>query len=151
MLLRYYMVIFNIIFYFFVWTFMLYWIHRAAHITPIVKLYHFNHHKVIDTNTIKWNWNNLLLYNDTMESTIDLWLTEVIPTCILSYLTGQWWLIIFYYLWASLIQERIEHNKNFDIPILTSGKWHLTHHNSGNYNFGIFTPMWDKIFKTERR
>ena len=145
------MVIFNIIFYFFMWTFLLYWIHRAAHIIPIIKTYHFNHHKVVNAENIQWNWNNLLLYNDTKESTIDLWLTEVIPTCILSYLTGQWWLIIFYYLWASLIQERIEHNKNFDMPILTSGKWHLKHHNDGNYNFGLFTPLWDKIFKTERK
>lgn len=140
-----------ILLYFLLWTFTLYWIHRAAHIVPIVKHYHFNHHQVINTETIRWNWNNLLLYNDTMKSTIDLWLTEVIPTCIISYITGQWWLIIFYYLWAALIQERIEHNKNFDVPLLTSGKWHLKHHNNGNYNFGLFLPIWDKLFRTERK
>ena len=115
-----------------------------------LKTYHFNHHKVINTNTIKWNCNNLLLYNDTKESTIDLWLTEVIPTCIISYITGQWWLIIFYYLWASLIQERVEHNKDFNIPLLTSGKWHLKHHENGECNYGLFTSIWDIVFKTNR-
>jgi sterol desaturase/sphingolipid hydroxylase (fatty acid hydroxylase superfamily) len=145
------MVIFNTVFYFFLWTFILYWIHRAAHITPIIKKYHFNHHKVINTNSIKWNWNNLLLYNDTVESTIDLWLTEVIPSLIVSYVTGQWWIIIFYYLWAALLQERIEHNKNFDIPFLTSGKWHLKHHRTGNLNYGLFLPIWDKLLGTESK
>ena len=57
----------SFVFYFFLWTLCLYWIHRAAHIIPILKIYHYNHHKVINTNTIKWNWNNLLLYNDTKE------------------------------------------------------------------------------------
>ena len=140
----------SFVLYFFMWTFCLYWVHRAAHILPILKTYHFNHHKVINTNTIKWNWNNLLLYNDTKESTIDLWLTEVIPTCIISYITGQWWLIIFYYLWASLIQERVEHNKDFNIPLLTSGKWHLKHHENGECNYALFTSTWDIVFKTNR-
>ena len=140
----------SFVLYFFMWTFCLYWVHRAAHILPILKTYHFNHHKVINTNTIKWNWNNLLLYNDTKESTIDLWLTEVIPTCIISYITGQWWLIVFYYLWASLIQERVEHNKHFNIPLLTSGKWHLNHHKDGKCNYGLFTSIWDIVFKTNR-
>ena len=142
------MYLFEIIFYFLLWTFTLYWIHRLAHIIPLVKKYHFNHHKVVNTDTIKWKWNNLLLYNDTWYSTIDIWLTEVLPTCIISYITGQWWLVIIYYFWASLLQERIEHNRNFDIPILTSGKWHLIHHIHGSYNYGLFTTLWDRVFKT---
>ena len=77
-------------------------------------------------------------------------MTEVIPTCIISYITGQWWLIIFYYLWASLIQERVEHNKDFNIPLLTSGKWHLNHHKNGECNYGLFTSIWDIAFKTNR-
>ena len=143
--------IFNIIFYFLLWTFILYWIHRAAHVFSFFKKYHHNHHKVVNMNDMYWKWNNLLLYNDNMTSTIDLWLTEVIPSVIISYVTGQWWIIIFYYLWAALLQENIEHNKNFNLPILTSGNWHLKHHKNGNYNYGLFIPIWDKLFKTEKK
>jgi len=138
----------SMIFYFLLWTLILYIIHRLAHVIPLLKKYHFDHHRVINLNEVKWNWNNLLLYNDTKYSTIDLWLTEVIPTFIFSAVTGQWWIIIFYYWWAALIQERIEHNKFFDMPVLTSGKWHLMHHGTGNYNFGLFISLWDRIFKT---
>jgi sterol desaturase/sphingolipid hydroxylase (fatty acid hydroxylase superfamily) len=133
--------------YFLLWTLVLYWIHRLGHKTPIIRKYHLDHHRHILSNHTKWHWNNLLLYNDTRNSTIDLWITEVIPTLIFSYITGQWWLSVFYYLWASLIQESIEHNENFDVPFLTSGKWHLIHHRS-NYNYGLFFPVWDIMFGT---
>jgi lathosterol oxidase len=139
-----------IIFYFLLWTFMLYWIHRLAHVIPFLKKYHFDHHKVINLNEVKWNWNNFLLYNDTRKSTIDLWLTEVIPTIIFSLVTGQWWISVFYYLWAALIQERIEHDKSFNLPVLTSGKWHLMHHRYGEYNFGLFSSIWDRLFRTNK-
>ena len=118
--------------YFFLWTLMLYWIHRMAHHIPVIKEYHLDHHRHILTNHTSWHWNNLFLFNDTWDSTIDLWITE------------------FYYLWASLIQETIEHNKNFDIPLLTSGKWHLIHHRS-SYNYSLFFPIWDILFKTHKK
>jgi sterol desaturase/sphingolipid hydroxylase (fatty acid hydroxylase superfamily) len=133
--------------YFFLWTLILYWIHRLVHVTPIIKKYHMDHHEYILKHDVSWHWSNLFLYNDNKKSTIDLWITEVIPTIAFSYMTGQWWLSVFYYLWAALIQERIEHNHNMDIPILTSGKWHLIHHRA-KYNYGLFTPVWDIIFRT---
>jgi sterol desaturase/sphingolipid hydroxylase (fatty acid hydroxylase superfamily) len=133
--------------YFLLWTLILYWIHRIGHIVPVIKTYHLAHHQHIIVNEPVWHWNNLFLFNDNWESTIDLWVTEVIPTVLFSFITGQWWILIFYYVWASLIQETIEHNKNFDMPILTSGKWHLIHHRSAK-NYGLFVPVWDIIFGT---
>jgi sterol desaturase/sphingolipid hydroxylase (fatty acid hydroxylase superfamily) len=139
------------IFVFLSWTLCLYWLHRIVHITPVLKELHWDHHKFINLNNTKWHWNNLFLFNDTWRSTADLWVTEVLPTLLFSYVTGQWWVIIFYYVWASVLQETIEHNKNFNIyPILTSGRWHLKHHHSSKINFGLFFPMWDVIFKTNR-
>lgn len=131
--------------YFLLWTFVLYWIHRVCHGIPILRNIHLDHHAFVNKNTPKWAWNNLLLFNDTPKSTADLWITEVIPTFIFSFITGQWWIFIFYYLWASLIQERIEHSKSFDLPVLTSGKWHLIHHRT-NKNYGLFLPIWDILF-----
>jgi len=145
----------EIILHFLGWTFLLYWIHRIGHYTPVVQTFHRDHHKFI-SNNIKgncnpndWHWSNLLLFNDNWNSTIDLWLTEVIPTVLYSWLTGQWWISIFYYVWAAFIQERVEHNPNFDVyPFLTSGQCHLVHHKHPNKNYGLFFPLWDKMFGT---
>lgn len=126
---------------------MLYWIHRLGHILPVIQDIHLHHHRFILCNTPNWHWSNLFLYNDDYISTIDLWITEVIPTLIFSIITEQYWILVFYYIWAAFIQESIEHNNKVDIPILTSGKWHLIHHRS-SHNYGLFNPIWDIIFRT---
>ncbi len=133
--------------YFFSWTLLLYWIHRVAHTVPIVRDIHLNHHRFILKHKTKWHWSNLFLFNDTWTSTLDLWISEVLPTLAFSLITGQWWISVLYYVWAAFIQETIEHNDQFDLPILTSGKWHLIHHHSLT-NYGLFTPVWDIIFGT---
>lgn len=139
------------IFIFLLWTFCLYIIHRLAHVIPTVRWLHRAHHKYINFHSTKWHWNNLFLFNDTWKSTADLWITEVIPTLLFSYITGAWWISVFYYLWAALLQETIEHNKKFNIyPLLTSGKWHLIHHRNPKFNFGLFLPVWDIVFNTHK-
>jgi Delta7-sterol 5-desaturase len=145
-------ILFESIIYFFVWTFFLYWIHRASHRIAFLKTFHFDHHNFILTKLRKkeqptrWHWSNLFLFNDTWKSTLDLWMSEVIPTFLFSWLTGQWWILIFYYLWAALIQEIVEHDPSFDVPILTSGRWHLLHHTTSTKNYGLFTSLWDRVF-----
>jgi len=148
-IIKYYMFY---IFVFLSWTLCLYWLHRIIHITPVLRKVHWEHHKYINTHKTGWHWNNLFLFNDNWVSTADLWITEVIPTLIFSYITGQWWVIIFYYFWAALIQEIIEHNPNVNwYPILTSGKWHLVHHRNNKANFGLFLPVWDILFRTRSK
>lgn len=137
------------ILYFFLWTFVLYWIHRIGHRIPIIQKIHWYHHRHINANPpTKWHWNNIVLFNDNWISTADLWITEVIPTIIFGYLTGQYWILIFYYIWAAVFQETLEHNSEVDIHAFTSGKWHLIHHQHYNKNYGLFFPLWDVIFNT---
>ena len=143
---------------FFAWTLYLYVIHRAIHAVgvkyfPIAFQAHADHHRYINTHAkTTWHWNNLFLFNDTWMSTLDLWITEVIPTLIFSWITGYWWVSVFYYFWAAFVQEIIEHNPDFDMyPVLTSGKWHLVHHQDTTVNFGLFVPLWDMLFGTYRR
>lgn len=133
--------------YFLLWTLVLYWIHRIGHHTPVVRKYHMSHHRYILTHDVTWHWSNLFLFNDNWESTIDLWITEVIPTILFATLTGEYWIMMFYYVWAAFIQESIEHNSRVDLPGFTSGKWHLIHHNSP-VNYGLFIPVWDILFGT---
>lgn len=129
---------------------MLYWIHRLGHCVPSIRNIHMHHHRFILSHNTNWHWTNLFLFNDDWVSTLDLWMTEVIPTILFSLITGQWWISIFYYIWAALLQETIEHKKDFNIPVLTSGKWHLIHHHSAK-NYGLFIPIWDIIFGTYNR
>ena len=142
------------LFYFLLWTLILYTIHRIVHKTPVLNKIHLDHHSYIskriqEGKLIKWHWSNLFLFNDTWTSTLDLWITEVVPTLIFSLITGQWWISIFYYLWAAFIQESIEHNPNINLYPLTSGKWHLVHHRNSKRNYGLFHPFWDRLFNTE--
>lgn len=106
------------------------------------------HHRYILKNKVSWHWSNLLLFNDNWSSTVDLWITEVIPTLVFSIITGEFWILAFYYFWTALIQEHIEHNDKVNVPLLTSGQWHLIHHYQANKNYGLFTPFWDLIFGT---
>jgi sterol desaturase/sphingolipid hydroxylase (fatty acid hydroxylase superfamily) len=148
----------ELIFHFLCWTLLLYWIHRVGHSTPIVRTFHRDHHKFISSNTKDstapndWHWSNLFLFNDNWNSTIDLWITEVIPTLLYSWITGAWWIAVFYYAWAAFVQERIEHNPKFDIyPWLTSGQCHLVHHKNPDRNYGLFFPIWDIVFRTFKK
>ena len=136
--------------YFFIWLFFLYIIHRIVHVCPYLKEIHWDHHQYISNFTgNNWHWTNLLLINDNWKSTLDLWITEVIPTIIFCFAIGNWYIFWFYYFWAAVIQEIIEHNPQIDFyPFLTSGKWHLIHHENPHKNFGLFLPIIDIILGT---
>jgi len=133
------------------WTLYLYLCHRLVHVTPIIKNFHRHHHVFILTNQTSWKWNNLFLYNDDIVGTIDLWITDVLPTILFCFMFDSWYILLFYWCWAALLQEKLEHNPNVNVFGCTFGKWHLEHHRTPNKNFGLFFPVWDKIFKTESK
>ena len=137
---------------FLLWTFVVYWCHRLAHMMPFMRKFHMDHHKQVTQATIQGlNWKNVFLFFDTWNSTVDQWLTEVIPTIIISAILQQWWLLAFYYVWAAFIQEAVEHNNKINLyPFITSGRWHLIHHDYPNKNYGVFFPVWDILFNTKK-
>ena len=138
------------IFCFTAWTLLIYWTHRLAHVIPVMNSWHRDHHSQVSNGTYKGlHWTNLFLFFDSWRSTADQWATEVIPTLLFAAITGEWWIVAFYYVWAAFIQEAIEHNSTFNIyPFLTSGQWHLIHHENNDKNFGVFVPIWDILFGT---
>lgn len=136
---------------FLLWTGCLYLIHRLAHVTPGLKMLHGDHHAFIRSSNTQWHWSNLFLFTDSWKSTGDLWITEVLPTAVISAITTHWWIAVAYYIWAALLQEDLEHNCKVDYPLLTSGRWHMKHHARSNCNYGLFIPIWDKIFRTEQK
>lgn len=137
---------------FLAWTFILYWLHRYAHTNKFFRKWHCDHHSYINKNggnKSLWEPCNVLLIHDSAKSSIDLWITEILPTLVFCFITGAWWIFVFYYLWAACFQEIIEHKSDFDYYPFTSGRWHLIHHSNPTTNFGLFTPLWDKVFSTE--
>lgn len=138
---------------FLVWTFIIYWMHRLAHVWSFMKKFHSDHHAQVTQKTIQGlNWKNVFLWFDSFNSTVDQWLTEVIPTILIALITGHVWLLVFYYIWAAFIQETIEHNHKINLyPFITSGRWHLIHHENPTKNYGVFFPIWDMLFGTRKR
>lgn len=142
------MILIEYICWFFSWTLLLYWIHRLIHFTPGLQKIHWGHHEYVTEQQPKWMWQNILLYSDDWIGTADLFITEVIPTLVFCYLTNQWWILVWYYIWTAFIQERVEHNPNVNIWPFSSGKWHLIHHKDHTKNYGIYFKIWDVIFGT---
>lgn len=140
------------------WTLYLYLIHRWIHVYalkyfPLAFDAHMDHHRYVDVHRdkIKFHWKNIFLCMDTWKSSLDVWITEVIPTILFCMLTHQWWIFVFYYLWAVLLQENLEHNEQINCyPILSTGLWHLAHHKNPDYNYGLFLPLWDELFHTNQ-
>lgn len=139
-----------IVLYFLIWTFILYVCHRLAHQVTFLWYYHEDHHIQISKATNKGHhWSNYFLFFDSWKSTMDQWLIEIIPTIVLCLILQDYFLLIFYYVWAVFIQEKIEHNSYFNLfPLLTSGKWHLIHHKNSKKNFGVFVFYWDWLFNS---
>lgn len=145
------MILLEMVFYFLLWTFLIYWIHRLCHNVSYLSHFHKFHHKFVAQHRITWHWSNLFLFNDDWPSTIDYWITEVLPTIVFVLITQQWWLGIGFYLYAAFVQEWLEHNPNFNFyPFYTSGRWHILHHTAPPCNYGIGTPFWDWVFKTNK-
>jgi sterol desaturase/sphingolipid hydroxylase (fatty acid hydroxylase superfamily) len=137
---------------FLTWTFLLYVMHRVVHIVPCLQKNHYHHHAfIISKGNPGFHWSNLFLFNDDWSSTVDLWITEVIPTLLFCWLIDDYSLFLFYWLWASLLQETLEHKHDLNAYPLTMGQWHMNHHHNPKCNYGLFIPLWDKLFRTEAR
>lgn len=139
---------------FLMWTLMLYWLHRAMHNAPMsIRQFHYHHHKnaVQHNERLGWRWNNLFLYQDDWQSTLDFWNTEVIPTALFCLITGHWWIMVCHYLWAAFLQENLEHNLKVNGFPLTYGRWHMEHHYNQRCNYGLFIGWWDYLFGTYRK
>lgn len=137
--------------YFLLWTLLLYWMHRAVHVLPYLKDIHKEHHRyVVRSKEYGIALKHLLLIHKSKDYTIDLWITEVIPTIVFSLLTGQIWILVVYYIWAALLQTTVKYDTNFDVFPITWGNWTLLHYRYNTKNFGSVFSLWDRLFKTNK-
>jgi len=55
------------------------------------------------------------------------------------------------YCWFILWHHLLHHVELSDRPLLAHyARWHLVHHRASKWNFGITTPIWDRVFGTYR-
>ena len=137
--------------YFFLWTLLLYVVHRLAHALPYIKKIHSEHHRYVMRNR-DWGikWQDLYLSRGANKVTLDLWFTEVIPTLLFCAVTGHWWIFGAYYFWSAFYEKATKYNRDVDVFLVTWGMWTLTHYRRNTLNFGGIFSLWDIIFKTNR-
>jgi len=137
--------------YFFLWTLLLYGVHRLVHILPYIKKIHNEHHRYVMRNK-DWyiKWEDLYLSRGNNKVTVDLWITEVIPTLLFCAVTGHWWIFGLYYGWSAFYEKTTKYNRDVDVFLVTWGMWTLTHYRRTTLNFGGIFSLWDMIFKTNR-
>jgi lathosterol oxidase len=129
--------------------FLMYWLHRAMHSSPFFQYIHSSHHQHERTNAL-----SLFVLHPLEAIAFGLLLMLLI------YVYSFTALSIGIYLVLNLVWGTIGHlhvafppkrvTKIRIINQLGTSTFHYLHHQIPAYNFGFYTVIWDKIFKTAK-
>ena len=138
--------------YFFLFTFIVYWTHRASHTFSWLWYLHKGHHQVQYVGKWEFSWLNLIGWFNDWRATLDQWITEIIPLLIMIWFWPKAWpLAVLYYIDGFVLAEGLtDHNPRINIPGLAMGKYHLLHHQRPNVNYDHYFRLWDTVFGTKR-
>jgi sterol desaturase/sphingolipid hydroxylase (fatty acid hydroxylase superfamily) len=152
------------VFAFLLWSFCAYSLHRLAHLkstyNPLFRI-HLAHHLTEygkeDTYAFQWPaWPSYLLWFDDLNSSLDVWITLVLPAAVVSLIIPQTHFSVlgFVYLYEVFLSEHnLDHNPQICgavTSVLAIGNYHLTHHHYPRYNYGLYLTLWDYVFVTVR-
>ncbi|WP_343564317.1 sterol desaturase family protein [Kiloniella sp. b19] len=136
---------------FLVFTFVTYWTHRIAHCWKPLWYLHEAHHSVPYKGEYEFSLLNLVGWYNDWRSTLDVWVTEVLPMAGLVLLwPATWPLAVLFYIDNVLSEGLTDHNPRINIPGLAMGKYHIEHHKDMSVNFDGYFRLWDKVFGTQR-
>ncbi|MEJ0062639.1 MAG: sterol desaturase family protein [Alphaproteobacteria bacterium] len=145
---------------FFLSTFFSYWMHRLAHVhKPWNPLWinHKPHHQIkYDEHTpvMVYDWREFIFWFGTWKQTLDVWITDTIPTILAACIIGGagWYILAFHYFYHVFLSGGLlEHNVKIKGPItriLACGQFHMQHHRKFDRNFGFVIGLWDYVFRT---
>jgi sterol desaturase/sphingolipid hydroxylase (fatty acid hydroxylase superfamily) len=147
---------------FFLWTLIIYILHRLAHIKHKFNfLYwvHISHHKVnyFKPENRKFKWHYLFFYFGGILETLDVLLILTLPALLIYLIDpkhGLYILFIHYFYEVFLSEGLLDHNPRVEGKItnfFSWGKYHLAHHKSWKYNFSLMITLWDYVFKTVKK
>ena len=147
---------------FLLWTLLIYLMHRLAHVKSkfnfLYKL-HVAHHKVNYWNeanrTFKWYY--IFFYFGSWQATFDVFFILTLPAICISLLFPQpgIYLLVFHYLYEVFLSEgTLDHNPSIKgnlTKYFAWGQYHLTHHKTWKYNYGLIITFWDRVFETRKQ
>lgn len=144
---------------FLLWTFLVYLMHRLAHIRHKHNLFHaihLSHHKIdyLNANNRKFKWYYFFFYFGSLNATLDVLIMLTLPAFIVYFIYPPLgiYILIFHYLYEVLLSEgALDHNpaiKGRITSFFAWGEYHLTHHKTWVSNYGLVITFWDTIFKT---
>ncbi len=139
--------------YFLLWSLIIYWTHRSAHMIPFLWQFHHAHHQVAYNGELEFSWWNVIGWFNDWPSTLDQWITEIIPMIVFVLVFPDAWPIaVLYYIDGFILAEGLtDHNPRLEIPGLSMGRYHLKHHANPNVNFDLYFHFWDQLFGTHYR
>lgn len=128
---------------------LMYIFHRIAHFKIVYKIIHNLHHNHEKLNAISlYVLNPIEALSFGIFIIIFMMLIDISLNTLLCFL-------IFNLVWGIMGHLGLRFaskngRDNFVTKIVTNSFFHETHHIDQNYNFGFYTRIWDRIFKTEK-
>ena len=129
--------------------FAMYWLHRAAHWTPVYRMVHATHHRYDNPRPL----NLFVLHPLEVFGFGALWLAVISAY-------PSTWIGMSLYLALNLAFGTLGHLGVEPFPRNTGRWWglrhvgtstfHAGHHQDGGHNFGFYTLVWDRLFGTLR-
>lgn len=143
---------------FLLWTFIIYWMHRLAHVrapfNPLYRIHQGHHQQKYDGTRqgfkieyLWWNFGELRL-------AVDIIITQTIPLLILTWFFPSQGLVllVFHYLYEVFLSEDyLDHNIHIQGDVtrfFAWGRFHMTHHHKPKYNYCLMVTLWDFLFRT---
>lgn len=125
--------------------FLMYVLHYLSHRIGILYKIHSKHHEHTD------NFNSVSLYHMSPWESVFFGLLLTVITILFQFnLYGFVLFLIFNWLYGVITHLNGNTHKPF-LYIFTTNTFHKTHHRLSNRNFGFYTFLWDKLFRTDMK
>lgn len=147
---------------FLLWTLLVYFMHRLAHIrsknNPLYYV-HLAHHKInyFKEDNRKFKWYYLFFYFGGILETLDVIVMLTVPALSVYLLFPSYgiYILLFHYLYEVFLSEGyLDHNPKINGKITNYFSWgtyHLIHHKTWTHNFSLIITLWDYMFVTQKK
>ncbi|WP_422091341.1 sterol desaturase family protein [Tenacibaculum ovolyticum] len=125
--------------------FLMYLLHWLSHTVSYLKNIHAKHHE----HSVKFNVVSLYYMSPWESIFFGLLLTTI--TILFSFnLYSFIFFLIFNWFYGVITHLNVKKSRRFFL-IFTTNAFHKEHHELNNKNYGFYTTLWDKVFKTETK
>ncbi len=162
-LLLWLMFVLRLSFWFLLWTFCEYWMHRLMHLSssynPLYQVHRGHHlisYKVLTDKKNQWpKLMYFFFFFENIDETLEILIGETIPALCIYYCDPECgkYILAFHYIYEILATDSLlEHNPDIASPSIIKycavGQFHLQHHRVPSCNYGFTITIWDHVFNT---